>query len=131
VAKARLAVEILAAYVRVRRQLASRSLPAAVETLRPRDRATIPLSGDDQAERIAGARLGHAVGRTLAPLPGDNRCLVRSLVLTTLLARRGISSSLIVGVRSGPEFLAHAWVERKGVALLDPGGPEFGRLLEL
>jgi hypothetical protein len=76
-------------------------------------------------------RLGHAVGRTLAPLPTDDRCLWRALVLSALLAKRGIDSSLVIGVRTQPSFLAHAWVERDGVPLIDPGGSAFGRLLEL
>lgn len=69
--------------------------------------------------------------RTLTVLPADSRCLMRSLVLTGLLARRGISSSLIIGVRLEPEFAAHAWVEYGGEPLLPPGDPSLGRLTEL
>jgi hypothetical protein len=56
---------------------------------------------------------------------------VRSLVLTRLLARRGIASTLVIGTRTTPEFLAHAWVELQGTPLLDPGGGAFARLAEL
>jgi hypothetical protein len=51
-------------------------------------------------------------------------------VLTRLLASRGIRSSLVIGVRSEPEFEAHAWVECAGIALLPPGDDSYGRLVE-
>jgi hypothetical protein len=48
-------------------------------------------------------------------------CLERSLVLWRLLAQRGISAQLRIGVRkSGEKFEAHAWVERNGVAVGEP-----------
>jgi len=51
----------------------------------------------------------------------DATCLERSLVLWWLLARRGISSQLRIGVRkSGEKFEAHAWVERDGIAIAEP-----------
>jgi hypothetical protein len=71
------------------------------------------------------------VGRLLWYMPGDTRCLVRSLVLTRLLARRGIQAKLVIGARTTPEFLAHAWVEHDGSPVLDPGDESFGRLVEL
>jgi hypothetical protein len=64
-------------------------------------------------------------------LPGDTRCLVRSLVLTRLLARRGIACTLVIGARTAPTFLAHAWVEHGGHAVLDPGDGSFPRLAEI
>lgn len=76
-------------------------------------------------------RLGRAVARTLALVPGDTRCLVRSLVLTRILARRGIPAKLVIGARAAPDFLAHAWVEYAGDPVLSPGDGSFGRLVEL
>jgi hypothetical protein len=64
-------------------------------------------------------------------VPGDTRCLVRSLVLTRLLARRGIQAKLVIGASAGGEFLAHAWVEHDGYPVLNPGDGSFGRLVEL
>jgi hypothetical protein len=52
-------------------------------------------------------------------------------VLTRLLAGRGIEAKLVIGARAEPEFLAHAWVEHLGAAVLDPGDGSFGRLVEL
>jgi hypothetical protein len=57
--------------------------------------------------------------------------LTRSLVLTRLLARRGIPSTLVIGVRSQPSFVAHAWVEYRGSALLPAERGTFQRLVEL
>ena len=69
--------------------------------------------------RLATARarrLGRAVMRTLDPLPLDSRCLVRSLVLTTLLARRGVAWTIECWLRhqadpSSTERLAERWSE--------------------
>src|SRR5688500_12902705 len=92
-AKIALAAEIAAAYLRVRWLLRRHSLPAVVEKLRAGATHAAVVVPEGLA-RMTGLRLGRAVSRTLAVLPGDSRCLVRSLVLTALLARRGIASSL-------------------------------------
>jgi hypothetical protein len=76
-------------------------------------------------------RLGRAVVRTLAVLPADSRCLMRSLVLTGMLARRGSPGALVIGVKPGEVFGAHAWVELDGRPLLSAGNGEFARLVEL
>ena len=76
-------------------------------------------------------RLGNVVRRSLSALPFDSRCLVTALVLTRMLARRGVDSTFVLGVRTSPSFAAHAWVEcGDGVALL-PTTPDFSRLAEL
>ncbi len=130
--KVNLAREVVVAYVRIRWTLArGNGVPETVEMLR----ATAPPPegplGDDRAEKLAGLRLGRAVGKTLGVLPTDARCLNRSLVLVSLLARRGIESSVVIGVKSEPEFGAHAWVESGGMALLPPSEGEFSRLVEI
>jgi hypothetical protein len=124
-----IAAEILAAYCSARWWLLRLSFPEAVAAARdatPRARVELP----DAEARSIGLRLGNAVQRTLRPLPVDSRCLVTALVLTRLLARRGIETSFVLGVRAQPQFAAHAWVERGRVALL-PTGPEFHRLMEM
>ena len=125
--KASLAAEIVSTYVRARRLLRRNELPEAVRALRG-DGVGPP--GPDGDQLLVGLRLGRIVGKTLGVLPFDSRCLVRSLVLTSLLARRGIGSSLIIGVRSEPNFEAHAWVESAGTPLLPDGGVPYGRLVE-
>lgn len=122
----RLAAEIVAAYARARWAMREGDLPRAVAKLR-----------SAEARRAAGIRragcfhLAGAVRRVLSLLPTDARCLTQSLVLLALLERRGVSASLMIGVRSEPEFGAHAWVELGGEALLPAGGGEFGVLTSL
>jgi hypothetical protein len=128
-AKARLATEILAAYVATRWYLRQATLPGVVTRLRQVTSSglDLPLRGDQ------APRLGRAVSRTLGRLPADSRCLVRSLVLVRLLARRGVSSELVIAAcpEASEGFAAHAWVEVGGRPVLPPAGPPYGRLLTL
>jgi hypothetical protein len=126
--KAVLGVEIVRAYSRARWLLWRTGLPATLTVLRAD--AAPPITDDVEAGRT-GVRLGTAVGKTLRHLPFDSRCLMRSLVLTRLLARRGIQTSFVIAVRPDSEFVAHAWVERDGVPLLEPAEAEFARIVEL
>jgi Transglutaminase-like superfamily len=126
--KLHLAVEIFATYVRLRVVLARQPLPVVLADLR-RDAEQRPeVTVHDQ---VIGIRLGRAVSKALSPLPFDSRCLVRSLVLTRMLARRGIAARLVIGVEPGPEFSAHAWVEADGVPLLPADDTRFSRITEL
>jgi hypothetical protein len=60
-------------------------------------------------------RVARAVDRAAGHLPRHASCLVRSLVLWYLLARRGQASELVIGVRRpGRALEAHAWVEVDG-----------------
>lgn len=130
VGKVNLATEIVASYVRVRWLLARTDLPQAIAALRDGQEATGPRENTAN-DHLAGIRLGRIVGRSLGALPFDARCLVRSLVLINLLARRGITGSLLIGVRSQPDFAAHAWVESGGRPLLPPMETEYRRLVEI
>lgn len=128
-AKLRLAGEIVTAYVVARFTLRRRGLPEALEALRT---ATTPAKRAIRGPQSAnGRQLARAVIRTLAILPADSRCLMRSLVLTRLLARRGIDSRLVIAVRPGEHFAAHSWVEHEGEPLLPGGAPAFERLVTL
>lgn len=131
-ARVALGAEIVLCYMRARQELGRAPIDSVVELLRagaPRDGP--PPSPSSPATVEQARRLGRAVATMLSLLPGDTRCLVRSLVLTRLLARRGISARLVIGARAGPEFLAHAWVECGGLPVLNPGDGTFGRLVEL
>jgi transglutaminase superfamily protein len=128
--KLSLASEIVSTYVRVRVLLRRRGVPATVEELR-RSHPDLPMPYEGVDRLRFGVRLGRVVGRTLGILPADSRCLVRSLVLTRMLARRGIEAKVVIGVAFTPTFDAHAWVESDGIALLSPGDVEYGRLTEL
>lgn len=124
----RLAVEILAAYGQAKLALRRAPIAEAVAGLREKSPPAAPPTPQSLAEAL---RLGRAVTRLLRFFPGDTRCLARSLVLTRLLAGRGIEAKLVIGARTQPEFLAHAWVEHAGDPVLDPGENAFGRLVEL
>lgn len=123
--KALVVLEILAEYARVwwgLRRKGLRDTLAAVA--RPAER-------DDARERMIGMRMGRAVNRTLDPLPSDSRCLIRAVVLARVLARRGVGTRVVLGVKAAPEFSAHAWVEHRGVPLLPAGDYARGKLTEL
>jgi Transglutaminase-like superfamily len=127
--RVRLAGEIVAAYLRARRALRRAPIRTALAMLR----SPTPSHASQTVSRTAlndARRLGAAVARTLALLPGDTRCLARSLVLTRLLDRRGICATLVIGARTDPDFRAHAWVECGGEPVLAPGD-SFTRLVEL
>lgn len=126
-ARVALALEIVGAYVRARLALRRSGLRAALDSLRAAEQRGAP-----PANAVAvGRRLGRAVGRTLALLPSDTRCLAQSLTLTRMLAARGVESRLVIGVRPGERFAAHAWVEHGGVPLLPPGADSFVELVTL
>jgi hypothetical protein len=129
IARAFLVAEVVAAYAHARRELRRSPIEPVVAKLRS-DSSRPTLAEGPQAQEEA-RRLGWIVGRTLTLVPGDTRCLARSLVLTRLLARRGIPAKLVIGARADPEFLAHAWVECGGRPVLSPGDGSFARLVEL
>jgi hypothetical protein len=127
--RARLAGEIVVAYVQARHALRHASVAEVVTRLRlqPQQARAAPLGN-----MLSEARgLGNAVRRTLAMVPGDTRCLTQALVLTRLLARRGIPAKLVIGARAAPSFSAHAWIEHAGQPVLWTGDGLFGRLVEL
>lgn len=133
--KLRLAGEVLATYCQVRWWMRRQSLENIVTRLREgHGRGPSPTAGeaadDLVTQRLAALRLSRAVSRTMRLLPTDSRCLVRSLVLTRLLGRRGVPSSLVIGVMAEPQFAAHAWVEHAGAPVLSPG-TGYERLVEV
>jgi hypothetical protein len=125
--KARLVLEILATYPRARRLVRANDLRAMVASARDVRGRPQPETGE--LEHTLAVRLGVAVTRTLRVVPTDSRCLVRSVVLSRVLARRAIPSRLVVGVTPGADFAAHAWVEHDGRPVLPPLRHE--RLMEL
>ena len=85
----------------------------------------------DAVARTA-SRLAGATHRVLRLIPADTRCLNQSLVLSALLARRGIDSSVVIGVNGSQEsFGAHAWGEVDGRPLLARERDGHARLIEL
>ncbi len=79
------------------------------------------LKACDPAQSVAEAHARtRAVTLSARNLPGQPRCLTRSLSLWWLLRRRGIDARMCVGVRPlGDAIEAHAWVESDGRVLND------------
>jgi hypothetical protein len=102
--------------VAVRLALSALSLRTVRGLLARIPAVTRPVSGD-AAEHIA-----RAVTRARSVVPGAT-CLVRALVVQTLLVRRGHSAHLRLGfVRSEKGVLSgHAWVESEGRVFDDTG----------
>lgn len=123
--RALVVLEILAEYASVWWGLRRNGLRATLAAV------ARPPEGDDPREHVVGVRMGRAVDRTLAALPSDSRCLIRAVVLARILGRRGVGSRVVLGVKAGPDFTAHAWVEHCGLPLLAPGDFAHGRLTEL
>lgn len=121
-----LTIEIVVTFVLVR--LTMREPDIRRTLVRLREGGDTPATESDIQVAVS---LAHAVDRVLALVPRRSRCLVQSLVLTKLLARRGISSSLVIAVAPGPQLEAHAWVESGHVPLLRPATPEQGQLVRL
>jgi len=123
--KALVMLEILAEYASVWWGLRRKGLRATLAAV------ARPTQSDDPHERAIGVRMGRAVDRTLAALPSDSRCLIRAVVLARVLARRGVGSRVVLGVKAAPDFTAHAWVEHCGFPLLPARDYARGRLIEL
>lgn len=115
--KAQLTGEIIVAYIRVRHRLRRLEFPKAVASIRGE---TATAQTGHHETMLLGVRLGIVIERVFRIIPGDTRCLTRSLVLLGMLSRRGIAASVVLGVRTTPEFGAHAWVEHAGQPLLPP-----------
>jgi hypothetical protein len=120
-----LGAEILRDYARAYRLMRTAPLAEALGRLRSHAAAPSPPTPEQHATAL---RLGRAVMLILRLLPTDRRCLVRSLVVSGVLARRGIPAELVLGVRpnSSEPFMAHAWVEHGGECVLPDEG--FSRL---
>jgi hypothetical protein len=59
-----------------------------------------------------------ALRRIILFIPTPRRCLPASLITAVFLARRGVTTQIVFGVRSYP-FEAHCWVEHDGVVVDD------------
>ena len=124
----RLLGEIFAGYAQARWLLSRGDLPSAVARVRERARR---LSSADAPVPDDPRRLVSIAIRVLERIPFDSRCLMRSLVVLGMLARRGVETRLVIGVELESEFAAHAWLERDGVAVLPAGSFASGRLTAL
>ncbi len=73
------------------------------------------LDRDAESTAVDVASMARIVGLATRAMPASSTCLHRSLTLWWLLARRGITSELRLGVRKDHSRMqAHAWVEHQG-----------------
>jgi hypothetical protein len=121
--KGRLIAEILRHYAPLLRALRRDELVAVLATARDQRGAGAARLGA-QEEHETALRLGSIVARVLKELPTDSRCLIQSVVLLRVLARRGIEADLVIGIHDDGGFAAHAWVEHERHALLPAGNFE-------
>jgi len=94
---------------------------ATLQRITPLKERRSPADPLPEAQRAA-AMVNAAAWRSLY----DATCLRRSLVLWWLLRRRGIDSSVRIGVRTeAAEFYSHAWVEFEDTVIND--APDISR----
>jgi hypothetical protein len=91
----------------------ARSRPLLARWAR-RGAVTRAADASDETPSIVAWAVAAVAGR----LPFSKSCLVKALVTDVMLRRRGLSSSLYVGVRRGRSLAAHAWVESDGAVVI-------------
>lgn len=126
--KLSLVVEIVISYAQLLWLLRRTDLPTMVERAR-RARPGLPAPADDVILHAAVVRLGRTTDRVIGILPKDGRCLITSLVVIRILARRSVDAKVIIGVRNQGGVTAHAWVEYEGQPVLPSG--DYHRLVEV
>lgn len=126
----RLAFDVLTMYVRVRRRMARTKDVRALVAL-ARDSPCVPAGQPAERAPTEMLRLSRAVQIVLRRVPMRSPCLVQSLVLLELLARRDVEATLVIGAVAAGGFKAHAWVEVDGRAMLPPAGFGAHRLTEV
>jgi len=128
-----LALEILTTYLKTRWWLRRHNITqtAALARLGAIHESHNGEAQPAREEALLGLRLGIVIQRVFWLVPGDTRCLTRSVVLMRMLARRHVHTTLVIGVRAAPSFGAHAWIEHQGRPLLDPIEGDGQRLVEL
>jgi hypothetical protein len=102
-------------------------LEAAIELTRAR--MEVRLLSDDRLLRRLGvpavpsrteaqgdgaSDIGWAVTGMAKRLPGDSTCLAQALAGQRMLSRRRLANELHLGVSSGKELRAHAWLTSAG-----------------
>jgi hypothetical protein len=89
-----------------------------------RQSKTLKVFETFRVSRLPAERIAWAIRVVSRYLPGTRNCLVQSLAAQTLLARRGYSTQLRIGVAKdeGGQFKAHAWVECDGQIIIGAAG---------
>lgn len=69
-------------------------------------------------------RVRRAVSVAARNLPWEAVCLPQAIAAKLMLRRRGVSSTLYLGVQRGPSMVAHAWVRVGDVVVTGDDGRE-------
>lgn len=69
-------------------------------------------------------RVSRAVARAARHLPWESVCLPRAIAAKRMLRRRGVASTLYLGVQPGQTMSAHAWVRAGGIVVTGENGRE-------
>lgn len=116
-------LEVLTIIPSIRLQLATRNLSKILTTLTAyrRDRAARQPDVITEAQEEHLSKIATAFWRARVYVPIKPRCLLDSLAMTKLLAKRGTHARIVFGVTSDP-FAAHAWVQVGDLVLTDTVG---------
>lgn len=107
---------------KMRRQLKKQHLKFILQALSEYRRTRIPSMSTDKAEVQRGvAEAANTFNQVRPYVPIQTCCLVDSLSMVRFLAKRGLHSSLVMGVACDP-FSAHAWVQRGSLVLNESVG---------
>lgn len=104
-----LLIEAIAGQVCAERHLAKHSLGALLEPSR---------LADTEADLDRCRPVAAAIERASRYRDATDQCLVRGLAMRTMLARRGLSVDLVIGVTL--PFAAHCWIQSGTTVLSDP-----------
>jgi hypothetical protein len=115
--------EVMMTTWRCRHRLVSRSLRDVIdETSRYRARhCPAPPTSPTAAQERQLLRLVDVFHRARRYVPIEPRCLLDSLSLCRFLARRHLTSRIVLGVTNDP-FAAHCWVQAGDIVLSDTVG---------
>lgn len=83
------------------------------EDVLARNEAAQALAARSEAERAeACAHITYVIPRLVLRLPWRADCLVQALAAQTMLQRRNVSSTIVIGTAKHPDgrFEAHAWL---------------------
>lgn len=100
-------------------QLKTRNLKEILDDVITRRPLGSPLEGDGAELRLLNETYVFLKARKFVPI--ETRCLLDSLSMVTLLARRGLHANIVFGVTSYP-FTAHCWVQARELILNDTIG---------
>jgi hypothetical protein len=82
-----------------------------------------------QAHAATAERVGAIVERVARTTPWRSMCLEQALAGKWMLRRRGIDSTMYVGMaRRGEQFVAHAWLVSQGQTLTGAGTTVYATL---